>query len=48
VACRHPVPRVIQASRIAFLSGLVTIEGAMIALVDLPNLLSMNNEDREH
>ena len=36
----QPVPRVTQAARIDFLSGLVTIEGAMIALIDLPNLLS--------
>ena len=38
----QPVPRVAQASRIDFLSGLVTIEAGMIALIDLPNLLSMN------
>jgi purine-binding chemotaxis protein CheW len=36
----QPVPQVIQGTRIAFLSGLVTIEGAMIALVDLPHLLN--------
>ena len=36
----QPVPRVNQAARIDFLSGLVTIEGAMIALIDLQNLLS--------
>ena len=41
----QPVPQVIQGSRIAFLSGLVTIEGAMIALVDLPHLLSLNDTD---
>jgi purine-binding chemotaxis protein CheW len=35
------VPRIAQASRVEFLSGLVTIEGAMIALIDLPNLLSL-------
>jgi purine-binding chemotaxis protein CheW len=37
----QPVPRIAQASRVEFLSGLVTIEGAMIALIDLPNLLSV-------
>ena len=36
----QPVPQVTQASRTDFLSGLATIEGAMIALIDLPNLLS--------
>jgi purine-binding chemotaxis protein CheW len=40
----QPVPRVAQASRVDFLSGLVTIEGTMIALIDLPNLLSMQIE----
>jgi purine-binding chemotaxis protein CheW len=34
------VPRVTEASRLDFLSGLVTIESAMIALIDIPNLLS--------
>src|SRR5262249_49949227 len=37
----QPVPRIAQASRVEFLSGLVTIEGAVIALIDLPNLLSL-------
>jgi purine-binding chemotaxis protein CheW len=36
----QPVPRIAQASRIDFLSGLVTVEDSMIALIDLPNLLS--------
>jgi purine-binding chemotaxis protein CheW len=36
-----PVPRVAQAQRLNFLSGLATTEGAMIALIDLPNLLSI-------
>ena len=40
----QPVPRIAQASRVEFLSGLVTIEGAMIALIDLPNLLSLTVE----
>lgn len=38
----QPVPRVVQSSRVEFLAGLVTIEGAMIALIDLPHLLSMS------
>ena len=37
----QPVPRIANGSRISFLSGLVTVEGAMIALIDLPNLLSV-------
>jgi purine-binding chemotaxis protein CheW len=36
----QPVPRIVQSTRVEFLSGLVTIEGAMIALIDLQNLLS--------
>ena len=36
-----PVPRVAQAQRLNFLSGLVTTETAMIAMIDLPNLLSL-------
>ena len=38
-----PVPRVAQGQRLNFLSGLVTTEDAMIALIDLPYLLS--NQD---
>jgi purine-binding chemotaxis protein CheW len=34
------VPRVTEASRMDFLSGLVTIDSAMIALIDISNLLS--------
>jgi purine-binding chemotaxis protein CheW len=41
------VPRIAQASRIDFLSGLVTIEGAMIALIDLSKLLSLSADDDE-
>jgi len=42
------VPRVTQASRMDFLSGLVTIESALIALIDIPNLLSdVANESDE-
>jgi purine-binding chemotaxis protein CheW len=37
----QPVPKIAQASRIDFLSGLVTMDGAMIALIDLHNLLSI-------
>ena len=37
----QPVPKIAQASRIDFLSGLVTVDDAMIALIDLPNLLSV-------
>ena len=41
----QPVPRIAQASRVEFLSGLATVEGAaMIALIDLPNLLSVHIE----
>jgi len=35
------VPRVVQSSRINFLSGLVTIDKTLLALIDLENLLSM-------
>jgi purine-binding chemotaxis protein CheW len=38
----QPVPRVAQAARIDFLSGLVTVNGGMIALIDLPRLLSVS------
>jgi hypothetical protein len=38
------VPRVAQTLRLNFLSGLVTTDGAMIALIDLPNLLTVNVE----
>jgi purine-binding chemotaxis protein CheW len=34
------VPRVTQNLRLDFLSGLVTVDGAMIALIDISNLLS--------
>jgi purine-binding chemotaxis protein CheW len=40
----QPVPRIAHANRVNFLSGLVTIEGSMIALIDLPNLLSGAND----
>ena len=35
-----PEPRVTQSERVSFLSGLVTTETGMIALIDLPNLLA--------
>ena len=40
-----PVPRVAQSSRVSFLSGLVTTETGMIAMIDLPNLLTMQIGD---
>jgi purine-binding chemotaxis protein CheW len=43
----QPVPKIAQASRIDFLSGLVTVESAMIALIDLHNLLSVPVSDGE-
>jgi purine-binding chemotaxis protein CheW len=42
------VPRVAQAQRVNFLSGLVTTESGMIALIDLPKLLSLQLDDDEH
>jgi purine-binding chemotaxis protein CheW len=36
----QPVPQIARSSRVDFLSGLVTVDGIMIALVDLPNLLT--------
>jgi len=36
----QPVPRIEQESRTDFLSGLVSIESGMIALIDLSHLLS--------
>jgi purine-binding chemotaxis protein CheW len=38
----QPVPQIAQESRVDFLSGLVTVDGAMIALIDLRDLLSLN------
>lgn len=40
----QPVPRVTRASRVEFLSGLATVDGAMIALIDLANLLSAQSQ----
>jgi purine-binding chemotaxis protein CheW len=41
----QPVPRVANGSRVGFLSGLVTTDSGMIAVIDLPNLLSLQLED---
>jgi purine-binding chemotaxis protein CheW len=35
-----PVPKVAQTARLDFLSGIVTIDEALIALIELPNLLT--------
>jgi purine-binding chemotaxis protein CheW len=40
----QPVPRTSQGSPTDFLSGLVTIDDTMIALIDLPNLLPTQEE----
>ena len=39
----QPVPRTTQSNTADFLSGLVTHDNAMIALIDLPNLLSIQD-----
>ena len=36
----QPVPKIVNTTRVNFLSGLVTTNSGMIALIDLPNLLS--------
>jgi len=41
----QPVPHLIQGTRTSFLSGLLTVEGAMIALINLSCLLSASSED---
>jgi hypothetical protein len=38
------VPKVAQSQRANFLCGLVTSDDAMIALIDLPSLLSLTHE----
>ena len=43
----QPVPRVTQTARIDFLSGLVMIDGVMIALIDLGNLLPNSKNEIE-
>jgi purine-binding chemotaxis protein CheW len=37
----QPVPKIAAGSRAGFLSGLITVDGDMIALIDLPNLLAV-------
>ena len=41
----QPVPRTAQGATTDFLSGLVTHDNTMIALIDLPNLLSMSEAE---
>jgi purine-binding chemotaxis protein CheW len=41
----QPVPRIARGARVDFLSGLVTVENAMIAVIDLPNLLALQVAD---
>ena len=41
------VPSVARSSRARFLAGLVTVEGAMIALIDLVRLLSDDADDEK-
>jgi purine-binding chemotaxis protein CheW len=41
------VPNVERVSQARFLSGLVTIEGVMVALIDLPNLLPKASDSIE-
>ena len=41
----QPVPRTAQGETTDFLSGLVTHDNTMIALIDLPNLLSVQEVD---
>lgn len=43
----QPVPKIAQAARIDFLCGLVTVENSLIALIDLPNLLSLPASEAE-
>jgi len=41
----QPVPRIARGARVDFLSGLVTVDNAMIAVIDLPNLLALQLAD---
>lgn len=41
------VPRVSRSARLDFLSGLVTVEGSLIALIELPSLLALPDETGE-
>ncbi len=40
----QPAPKIAQAPRADFLSGLVTVDDAMTALIDLPNLLNARQD----
>lgn len=40
----QPVPQIAKTSRVTFLSGLVTLDAGMIALIDLPNLIGTPGE----
>jgi purine-binding chemotaxis protein CheW len=42
------VPRTGHGEQTDFLAGLVTHDGVMIALIDLPNLLSVQDGATEH
>jgi purine-binding chemotaxis protein CheW len=44
-AAVQPVPRTTDASQVEFLSGLVTVDGAMLALIDLPHLFSPASDE---
>ena len=46
-AAVQPVPRTTDASQVEFLSGLVTVDGAMLALIDLPHLFSPANDETQ-
>ena len=41
----QPVPSVEQSTQLDFLRGLVTVDGQMIALINLPSLLSLSDGD---
>jgi purine-binding chemotaxis protein CheW len=41
----QPVPRIAETVQLDFLSGLVTIEGQMIALIDLAHLFSLDTAE---
>jgi purine-binding chemotaxis protein CheW len=41
----QPVPRIARGARVDFLSGLATVDNAMIAVIDLPNLLALQVAD---
>jgi purine-binding chemotaxis protein CheW len=47
VAQIQPVPRTAQGKTTDFLSGLVTHDNTMIALIDLPNLMSATNSNAD-